>query len=374
MHDVTSIGSTKLPPSQWDDAALRSLLIDQLATMLKVDPSTLDPTKSFDAYGLDSIDAVIATGWLSDQLGVDLPPEFLFRHTSVDRVVRALRSREYEDTPAPAKRGNRPRIFFFPGAGGRDEQALVRFREHPTQRLGFEVMRIGGWREWIAQDLDFDGIVRCSCRHIEQVVPDGPLLFAGYSQGGQIAYATARALERSGRTVKFIGLLDCDTWWPALEPSPSPGIAERAASSLRLTKSLAARLMTKSPSGEKRIRLIARLWPTRRDPSEQKKLRKRIAWLSQVLCYGAGGVRLDVFVQMRIFRDLSDAWRAQTDMSKRLDAPTILFRSEDAVSDDRGWREYCTDLTLVPVAGDHHTMFEGAQLEELIQRFIAAVE
>ena len=206
MPDV----STMLVPPHWTEPALEKLLIGKLARILKIDPGALDSTKSFDAYGLDSIHAVMTTGWLSDQLGIDLPPEFLFRYTSVDEVVQALLGRKDMNAPALTRPENRPTILFFTAAAGLDP-ALIRFREHPTQRLTFEVVRIGGWRDWVAQDLDFEGLLGRACRHCEQVAADGPLFLAGYSQGGQIAYGTALMLERSGRAVKFLGLLDTES-------------------------------------------------------------------------------------------------------------------------------------------------------------------
>ena len=74
-----------LPKEQWSEAALRKLLIELLAQTLEVDSSEIDPTKSFDECGLNSIAAVIATGPLGERLGVELPPEFLFKNNSYRR-------------------------------------------------------------------------------------------------------------------------------------------------------------------------------------------------------------------------------------------------------------------------------------------------
>ena len=81
-------------------------------------------------------------------------------------------------------------------------------RDQSAPTLTFEVIRIGEWRDWIEHDLDFDGLIARACRHIEAVGTEGPLQLAGYSQGGQLAYATALALSRAGRSVGFVGLLD----------------------------------------------------------------------------------------------------------------------------------------------------------------------
>ena len=69
----------KLPlcGKRWNEPTLRELLVGQLAGTLGVHRIEIDPTKSFDEYGLDSINAVIATELIGERLGIELPPEFL---------------------------------------------------------------------------------------------------------------------------------------------------------------------------------------------------------------------------------------------------------------------------------------------------------
>ena len=74
----------------WNEAGLREAVIGPLAEKLGVQPSAFDPSKSFDEYGLDSIDTVIVAEAIAGSLGVTLAPEFLFEHRSVDAVVREL--------------------------------------------------------------------------------------------------------------------------------------------------------------------------------------------------------------------------------------------------------------------------------------------
>ena len=106
--------SLKLPltKTEWTEAALRALVVNQLATMVKIGANEFDLTRSFDEYGLDSIDAVIATGWLGEQVGVDLPPEFLFRNTNVEMVVRALLDGGRSEAPAARQLSRSPFMAF----------------------------------------------------------------------------------------------------------------------------------------------------------------------------------------------------------------------------------------------------------------------
>jgi thioesterase domain-containing protein len=92
-----------------------------------------------------------------------------------------------------------------------------------------------------------------------------------------------------------------------------------------------------------------------------------------VLFRGRGGVRLNNYIQMRLMAELSGAWFAQNCRSQPLDSPVFLFRCGALGPSDRGWTGYCSDLTTIPIAGDHLTLFDAEHLEGLVTRFIAAV-
>jgi len=94
---------------------------------------------------------------------------------------------------------------------------------------------------------------------------------------------------------------------------------------------------------------------------------------NDVLFRGAGGVRLNNYIQMRLFAELWDDWFAQSH-SRPLDSRVFLFRSDCPGPPNRGWKGCCSDLTVIPVAGDHHTMFDAEHLEGLVTRFVTAVQ
>lgn len=66
---------------------IRQWLIREIAILLHQDEGTIESTKDFDEYGLDSTDAVIVAGLLEERLAIELDPELLLRHRSVDDVV-----------------------------------------------------------------------------------------------------------------------------------------------------------------------------------------------------------------------------------------------------------------------------------------------
>jgi thioesterase domain-containing protein/acyl carrier protein len=356
--------------TKWDEPALREVLVDQLAGYLRTDSAEVDPDKSFDEYGLDSIDAVIATELIGEKLGIELPPEFLLYHRSVNAIVGALLNNQLTDVPASAPQAEEALIFLFPGGGGRDEHSLVRFRDQCVPTLNFEVVSPGDWRDWIKHDLDFDKLATRACRHIEAIQAEGTVRLAGYSQGGQLAYASALTLSRAGRPVEFVGLLDSFIQSSSDFAPLEFGAIRRA---LRLVRYMGAVMLGRYIyHKDVRIRLVRALWQQCRGPVELRKLLMFAARIG-VLFRGAGGVRLNNYIQMQLFAELSAAWFAQNCRSRPLDSPVFLFRSGDPDPPDLGWTGCCSDLTVIPIAGDHYTMFDADHLDDLVIRFVTAV-
>jgi thioesterase domain-containing protein/acyl carrier protein len=365
--------ASKSPSTEktWDEPALRKVLIDQLAGVLRTPYTEVDPAKSFDEYGLDSIDAVIATGQIADKLGIELPPEFLFYHRCVNAVVNALLKGRQEDVLLSTPKAKEAQIFLFPGGGGRDERSLLRFRDQSASTLNFEVVRIGDWRNWIEHDLDFDKLATLACHQIEALQSEGPLRLAGYSQGGQLAYASALILAHAGRPIEFVGLLDSVAERPT-ELAPSDvGVLRRAL--LLLGRYFGAVLRGTNPyHKDVRIRLVRALWRLCRGSADRRRLLMLVA-RAGMLFRGAGGVRLNNYIQMQLFAELWGAWSAQNCRTQSMHSPVFLFRSVDPGPPDRGWAASCSDLTVVPIAGDHYTIFDAEHLDGLITQFVTAV-
>jgi thioesterase domain-containing protein/acyl carrier protein len=330
--------------TKWDEATLREVLVGQVAGFLRTHTAQVDPEKSFDEYGLDSIDAVIATELIGEKLGIELPPEFLLYHRTVNAIVRALLNNQFTDVPANARQAQKALIFLFPAGGGHMGPGLIRFREQCATTLNFEIVRSGDWRDWIKHDFDFDKLATRACSHIETIQAEGPVRLVGYSLGGPLAYVSALTLSRAGRRVEFVGLLD---------------------SGVRMNN------MPNRHYKSARVRLVHAHWRQCCGPVERRKLLTLLAQ-NDVLFRGAGGVRLNKYIQMRLFAELWDDWFAKNGRSQRLDAPVFLFRSD--CPGPRGWKDCCSDLTVIPVAGDHFTMFDMEHLEGLVTSFVTAAQ
>lgn len=72
------------------EEVIRQWLINRLAKQLKVDPVTIDTTKKFEQYGLDSIVAVRISGDLEKLVEQRLSPALLFEYPSIDELSAHL--------------------------------------------------------------------------------------------------------------------------------------------------------------------------------------------------------------------------------------------------------------------------------------------
>jgi acyl carrier protein len=69
---------------------IRDWLIARLAKQIKVQPAEVDPARSFESYGLDSIVAVQVSGALEKIVEQRLSPGLLFEHPNIDALSRHL--------------------------------------------------------------------------------------------------------------------------------------------------------------------------------------------------------------------------------------------------------------------------------------------
>jgi acyl carrier protein len=71
---------------------IRALLIAEIAVILEIDQAEIDPAKSFDEYGLDSVAGVILLNAIEESLGTELEPEVVMRGRCIDEIVDTLAS------------------------------------------------------------------------------------------------------------------------------------------------------------------------------------------------------------------------------------------------------------------------------------------
>jgi len=259
----------------------------------------------------------------------------------------------YDGTTEP------PEVFLFPGLGDMSELAFLRAGCEPALR--FVPINVPTWAEIYARGIDLDGLIAQCVTQIETHAPLGPLRLAGYSFGGLIAFAVASAFAASGRVVALLGVLDTEVN-PALVNVPLSPINQlsRLASAIRRGEMVPeiGRLISGA--------LIRSPWLLRR-AARIRHVRLPLNMDEQL------HVRLQMRARVMMLRELFDRM-ATTDAPLDIDA--VLFRcveQELGATDDLGWGRYLARLRIVPIAGDHYSLKDPANIPSLCVSFIAAM-
>jgi acyl-coenzyme A synthetase/AMP-(fatty) acid ligase/thioesterase domain-containing protein len=326
------------------------------AWLRTLDRDSLDADIPFDEAGGDSLRLLRFVFHLEQQCGVTLPLDAFYAALRPSAFVERLDQR-LEDLSTRSDDGRRP-LFLLPGVG-KDEPRLVRFRAACARELRVIPIDYGDWPDWIAPGFKFTAIVARIVAAIEAEAPDGPILLAGYSLGGKIAYAVALALLSGGRTIGFLGILDTDI----SSDEPEPGRWHRFTAAVRRGESMSgiasylSRWLSKAP-------------------------RPLSMWLVLRVCRarlpGDFGFYLHWHIRRRVLAHLVKTWWAQNASPlPQLRVPATLFRSMEHRTDapaDLSWSRICPEVTTVAVGGDHYTMFDPPNLEPLCGCFTASVK
>jgi amino acid adenylation domain-containing protein len=310
---------------------------------------------SFDEAGGDSLRLLLLVLHLERSCGRSLPLDQF--HGGLKPAGFALVLDRLREEPSPDLRDAQPMVFLVPGKWG-DTPLLARFRMAcarsirvvPTSYPDLGCLARG----------DHEDIVAHLVAQIEQFAPDGAILLAGYSLGGDFAYAVADRLSKRGRKISALLVLDTDA-----EPYSSDPPAERRSLAQRFSTlrglvrnrdwgTLAEAILTPSvvtgPVGLGALRFLLSF----RLP-DTSHFAFRLNWHLRAM-----------LVQFHRGALVSD------EPPTRSSVPVMLFRSEEG-GVDLGWDARTDRLTIVPVPGDHVGMLDPENSEVLVVEFNRAV-
>jgi 8-amino-7-oxononanoate synthase len=80
------IPSTEPPTEE----AIRTWLITNIASVVNMDPSSIDVRQTFDHYGLDSLQAVSLSGDLETWLSREISPTVVWDYPTVEQLAQHL--------------------------------------------------------------------------------------------------------------------------------------------------------------------------------------------------------------------------------------------------------------------------------------------
>ena len=314
---------------------------------------------SFEAAGGDSLKMLQLALGVESIVGRRLPLDLFHPDMQLDDVV-SLVTRPIPERTATDRRDPRPMLFLLPGLDG-DEPRLANFRAELDDRIHFVTIEYPDWTEMA----NFEAIVAVAISQIAAQATTGPLRIAGYSYGGDVAFAVASRLLEMGREVAFLGVLDTD-----LQRVGAAAQAFAEGHAVRDPDEILQDVARESwHTG-----LGFLLAKTARDVvGLERALRYRRVW--RLL---SGRTAFAFHRRIRTITRLQAQWRWHRNPPlPPIPARTVLFRTAAHAADaapDLNWRTRCPNLAVVAVEGDHRTMLDPPHLAALCAKFAAEVE
>jgi thioesterase domain-containing protein len=250
------------------------------------------------------------------------------------------------------------RVFVLPALIDNDP-AFDRVWDPVRETLHILRLSYLDWTELVKADTTFNTLIDHVIGQIEGESPLGNLRIMGYSIGGCLAYACARALEDKGRSVLRVAILDAAANIERVPMSRAQRLKLRLrdVAKVRFRGALAS-IIAKLLTREKSLPLLRRLSRFRHTPLPFDFGR----YLHQ---------KLTMQLELRVFRGWWDRMKPPESL---LQAPTYVYKSEDFDDyqrEDLGWESFCQDCTVIRVAGDHgsmlHTENNGPLLRSLVE-------
>lgn len=170
----------------------------------------IDIFSNFFEIGGHSLIAVRVMNKIEQQTGKKLPLSALFEHSTIEQLAKLIDAdiEIYSEFLVPIKpNGTKPPLFMVHGAGLNilNFKHVITHFDDDQPVYGIQGIGPNGYENW------FESIEEMAACYIESIVkinPKGPYALSGFSFGGVVALEMARQLEKQGKKVSIIALLD----------------------------------------------------------------------------------------------------------------------------------------------------------------------
>ncbi len=266
-----------------------------------------------------------------------------FGHVQYPALVRAIHSQMSYARESSTSTGNEVErtsaVFILPGV---DDD--LRIWEPLREAFGSRIIGYLDWTELLTASLA--DLAAHVLAQIENLSAAGEIRLVGYSLGGSLGYAVAKALQTAGRPVSCLVLLDSAADVDPTPKSVARRLRERFRQLLTLASrggiaSLAAKVLTLQPALPL-LHYVARWRDTRLPFNFDAYLHRKIT----------------IQVMRRLYWPW---WRSIVESGFSLTTPTFLFRADEHEpfeSDDLGWKCLCKHLTVIRVAASHDSILD----------------
>jgi thioesterase domain-containing protein len=202
--------------------------------------------------------------------------------------------------------------------------------------------------------------------------PVGPIRLLGFSLGGHVAFGAACRLAAEGHEIGFLGILDTNTerrTLPVVRGSAPVRTLRRARWEIYNLAQAARRGALLDGLGQTSAKFLTR-------PGKQQRLRlaKRLLAMPLPSSYA---MFLHMYLREELQARLLLEWQSGPSRHLRLDAPVVLFRSQEHSADDPkdlGWSPLCPRLHVVEVAGGHKSMLRPPHVDDLRNQLVTGLK
>ena len=255
----------------------------------------------------------------------------------------------------------RPTVFLLPGLSGivRELAPLLSPIEAP---LHFVPIHYRHWSELRREPNELDRLVTDCVRQIESHGPHATILLAGYSFGGLMAWAVARAMATSGYRIGLLGLIDARA---------APEIEESAASTIERLGRL-VRGVRRGETGHQLARSCAGV--VFRSQTWVRDTFRRIhgfGLLPRML--GCIDANIQIRYHLVLLQECVARMKA---LGERLDYPAVLIRCSDrdfGQDATLGWTHHLANLRVVTLSGNHASVLQTQNVEQLVACLSATI-
>jgi oxalate---CoA ligase len=299
-------------------------------------PDSLAADTQLSDTGGDSLDAMRLWLLIEQALGTRLLMDVLDADPRATELVVAL------ERQLSSRSSNDGQLVFLMTPAHGDLPGLAHFRAALSSQIRFNLIEYPDWRKMIESGSRFEALVEAAVEQIcQQTLEHEACYLVGYSFGGFVAFEAARRLVEQGRHISFLGLIDSRTSRPTdATPTRKPPFV------LALVGKIISALIL--ASAFRPLKLIGEM----------------ATWLPAKSAFTVEFM-LNFRLRTKSLRLLQ---------LEPLKAPVTLFRSDEGPSRDNGWGPYCSELTIVPIGGDHHSILAPPHIDLLSARFLQSIE
>lgn len=178
------------------------------AELLGVELGSIGTDADFFALGGDSLIAIRLTSAVHREFGEAVPLSSLLDAPRLGEFADSLRRRPPESRLLVPIRGSGSDVLFMIHPGGGNVLAyepVARHLPESVTTIGIQARGVEGADE---PDRTIERMAERYAEAIDEYQPTGAINVVGYSTGGLIALETARMLERRGRSLGLVAMLD----------------------------------------------------------------------------------------------------------------------------------------------------------------------